>query len=193
MSVENGDVVNNDTLAGRRKELDSDGMTRLEREIGPNGALIAIAIYLTRDGASMKLSDVRQILNRRELSDEQVIEVLYQASFRRVTFQKAGLSDRMTPFDDDDGEDWIRPIGKENSTSWNFMKDAVEIQLDEGQIITLVTEHMNKRPSVNFGLGERSEYADLSLDDPRLHGNGVIERAEYNWPDWGIDDPTTAQ
>ena len=181
------------TEAGPIVETLLDKMTGLETEVGHNGAVLAVAFYLTRDSNSVTLSTIRSTLNRSGLSEDQIIDILAKAKFRRVTFQKAGLSDRMIPFDDDNGEDWVRPIGKETASSWDFTKDEGDITLDEARIVTLVIEHMNERPRVNFELGERSEHADMTLDNPKLHGLAVVEKPNYKWASWNKDDPTTEQ
>jgi len=167
-------------------EISLEKMTGLEREVGLDGALIAVIIDLTRGGATPHITQILETLNRDSLTLDEAISLLKKANFKRVSLQKFGFSDALRPVEDEDGDFWLRPEGKEGSSSWDFEKgDGVSTTLDEERITQLVTEHMLERPSVDFGLGPTTKIEN-AWDGPAQQESAVadtdINVLDYNDP-----------
>lgn len=171
-------------------ERSLDKMTGLETEVGLNGALLAVAVDLTKGGAIVHLDAIISTLNRRGLTKDQAVALLLDAKFRRVRKEQVKFTNRIEPIEDETGEYWIRPAGKEDLSSWGFTKDDGQTTtLNEERITQLVNEHMLERPSVDFGFGGESELAKKPIDSPEFKGAAVVEDPSYVWADWGHDDP----
>ena len=171
-------IENDPSQMQEKQEFTSEGLTRLEREVGHDGAVLADAIYLTNEGIPAPLDDIRRTLNRDGLSDEEIIAILTQANFRRGRMRQDTLSHRKNFTEDESGDVWMRPPGKEGESTWSFDNASGESkELHANVIDDLVRKHISERPSVDFGLGDKSPFAE-EVDNKQFIGIGVAEPRE---------------